>query len=118
MKKVRKILLLLIAASLLCAAVSCGKNCDNGHKDKNGDGSCDRCGASLVFQKPCEHLDLDGDGCCDRCGCAIIATDECEGHKDEDNNARCDKCGQSLINPDDDTPEQEVSFAECGIMHS
>ncbi len=90
MKYITKSLLLLLAVALVCALVSCKKDCERGHKDTNGDEKCDRCGT------------------------AVTSPDECTEHTDDDNNARCDRCGQSLVNPDDDTPEEEVSLVEDG----
>ena len=46
----KKILLLILALTLVLALVSCGE-CD-GHIDENGDGLCDECNEKIEVQPP------------------------------------------------------------------
>ena len=141
MKYTYKILLLLITIALVITLVACGKDCKKGHKDINGDGRCDECGVAIPNPDQCtEHNDSDGDGKCDKCGADMPNSDQCTEHSDsdgdekcdecdapipatcthtdDDNNARCDICDKSLIDPDKDTPEIEVSYADDGVTVS
>lgn len=75
MKLMKRVALILVAVLLLLAFVSCEEPCTD-HVDKDGDGKCDACGATVTPDVPplcTEHTDADGDGLCDVCGATVEA---------------------------------------------
>ena len=73
------------------------KDCTN-HVDKNGDGKCDKCGATMQEENPpcTDHVDNNGDGYCDKCGGSMGIVGH--QHVDANGDGKCDKCGKSMGN--------------------
>ena len=72
-KQMKKLLLVVLALSLVFALASCGllgnNDCEE-HVDTNKDGKCDVCEATV--EVPCtEHVDADKNGKCDNCDAAV-----------------------------------------------
>ena len=67
--KMKKLLLVLLALSLVFALAACKKDCTE-HVDENKDGKCDVCEAEV--EVPCtEHVDADKNGKCDVCDATV-----------------------------------------------
>lgn len=58
------------------------------HKDADGDGVCDRCGAQM-----CAHVDSNNDGKCDTCQKAVSGIHK---HTDANADCKCDGCGAAM----------------------
>ena len=73
------------------------KDCTN-HVDNNGDGKCDKCGATMQEENPpcTDHVDNNGDGYCDKCGEYMGYVGH--QHVDANGDGYCDKCGESMGN--------------------
>ena len=73
------------------------KDCTN-HVDKNGDGKCDKCGATMQEENPpcTDHVDNNGDGYCDKCGESMGNVGH--QHVDANGDGYCDNCGESMGN--------------------
>lgn len=86
MKNFKRILMLLLALTLLFSFVACNGECK--HVDEDEDGICDECDEEITTDE-CEHVDDDEDGFCDDC-------DECMEHADEDEDGFCDTCDEEI----------------------
>ena len=73
------------------------KDCTN-HVDNNGDGKCDKCGATMQEENPpcTDHVDNNGDGYCDKCGEYMGYVGH--QHVDANGDGKCDICGGSMGN--------------------
>ena len=97
-----------------------------GHKDSNGDKTCDSCSADLSCKHSkteirnakaatCTEDGYTGDTYCKDCGekiasgAAVTAT----GHKDSNNDGSCDACGTSLACPHSKTEIRGKKDATC-----
>ena len=97
-----------------------------GHKDSNGDKTCDSCSADLSCKHSkteirnakaatCTEDGYTGDTYCKDCGdkiasgTAVTAT----GHKDSNNDGSCDACGTSLACPHSKTEIRGKKDATC-----
>ena len=71
------------------------KDCTN-HVDKNGDGKCDKCGATMQEENPpcTDHVDNNGDGYCDKCGESMGNVGH--QHVDANGDGKCDDCGITM----------------------
>ena len=86
MKNFKRILMLLLALTLLFSFVACNGECK--HVDEDEDGICDECDEEIKTDE-CEHVDDDEDGFCDDC-------DECMEHVDDDEDGVCDNCDEEI----------------------
>ena len=71
------------------------KDCTN-HVDKDGDGKCDKCGATMQEENPpcTDHVDNNGDGYCDKCG--EYMGNVGHQHVDANGDGKCDDCGITM----------------------
>ena len=71
------------------------KDCTN-HVDKDGDGKCDKCGATMQEENPpcTDHVDNNGDGYCDKCGESMGNVGH--QHVDANGDGKCDDCGITM----------------------
>ena len=75
MKNIKRILLMLLALTLLFTLIACNGGGDDTckHEDEDEDGICDLCEICL------EHIDDDEDGLCDNCDAELEDEGEGEG---------------------------------------
>ena len=71
------------------------KDCTN-HVDEDGDGKCDKCGATMQEENPpcTDHVDNNGDGYCDKCGESMGNVGH--QHVDANGDGKCDDCGITM----------------------
>ena len=98
----------------------------SGHKNADGNATCDVCGASLTCSHgqteirnakdaTCTEDGYTGDTYCKICGDKVSSGKKVSaaGHKNTDGNTTCDVCGTSLTCPHDQTEIRNAKEATC-----